>query len=420
MPNIPPFFLSLLWTGVGLVICECMCTLIHTSIQSITLAEIERFHPYHEHTSQRLLFFYKNRIIPTVSLDTFKYSIQIYIIIIAAPLIQQNDLTAHLIQVFFFIICYIVVGKIIPYATGNRLRVPLAFIFAYPLAFLSWLLTPVTKPLILISKYIDKPHDFNPKQIISDIQQLAHAAAAEQVISIQQAHLVMRSVELSEISAIDIMVKRDDIKAISDTLSLNKALIDAHLHHHTRFPLIHENDIDQIIGYVNFKDIIGALRVNPSDPTLNGIRRPIEFVPDTTSLPELFQKLTRGYHHIVIVRSSQTHATLGMITLEDLMETLIGDLEDEYDAPPSFIIPLGENRFCAGGGTPFSHLRKKIDLQFPDWDLTINDWLSGTIKEAVTDQYSIDYLGYSFTVKKVARGHVFDVFIDRLAPLQEN
>jgi putative hemolysin len=303
-------------------------------------------------------------------------------------------------------------GIVVPRILGNRFRETFAFISALPLWLLAVVLYPVTFPMLLICRTIDRRTPSNPKRIAAGIAHLAQSAASEKAISKRQAQLITRAVELSGITAADIMVGRADMHPISDALSLADALIEAHHHHHTRFPLAHNGDLDQIIGYVNFKDIVGALRVNPADPTLHGIKRPIESVGAETPLPELLQLLTRGYQHIVIVRDAQQR-TLGMVTLEDLMETLVGDLEDEYDKPPDFIIPLTGNRFRAGGGATFSQLRGKVAPVFPDWDLTINEWISGQAEEKIPEQFSAVFGQCTFTVRKIARGRVFDVIIDR-------
>jgi CBS domain containing-hemolysin-like protein len=214
-------------------------------------------------------------------------------------------------------------------------------------------------------------------------------------------------------NASDIMVKSADMNILSDTMTLNEALIAAHMHHHTRFPLVKNGNVNAIVGYVNFKDIVGALRLNPSDPTLNGIKRPLEIVTDTTPLSELLRKFTRGYQHIGVVKNEQGE-TLGMVTLEDLIEMLVGDLEDEYDKSPELFVQLAENRFRAGGGVTFEQLSVRVCNKLPSWDLTIDEWILGQCAGVIPENYAIVYQNVSFKVRRIARGHVFDVIIERI------
>ena len=72
---------------------------------------------------------------------------------------------------------------------------------------------------------------------------------------------------------------------------------------------------------------------------------------------------------------------IGMVTLEDLIEALVGELEDEYDKPPELLVQLSENRFRAGGGITFEKLRKHVYNDLPDWDLSIDEWILGQCSE---------------------------------------
>jgi len=395
----------------ALIIFGFLCTLAKSCMRTLTLAEISRFHPYHPHTAARLDYFFKRKPLATITIDLVRYAGIFFGFIVATPSFLQFTGAMRSTALACFVLTYILLHSVAE-ALGKRFREPLAFLCIHPLSLLAALLTPVTIIPASLCRAIDHSKTVDPELITTDIKNLAQTAAAEHAISLQQAHLIARSIELSGITAADIMVKRTNIKVISDTATLTDALIDAHLHHHTRFPLAHNGDIDQIIGYVNFKDIVGALRINPADPTLTGIKRPIESVPATMPLPELLQQLTRGFQHIVVV-TDQFQTTLGMVTLEDLMEMLVGNLEDEYDNPPVFVMQLTEQRFCAGGGTPFTMLRKKVSASFPEWDLTINDWMGGLAKGDIPDLFSATYQNCTFTVRKVARGKVFDVIIDR-------
>jgi len=412
MNNISPEAVRCIWTGAVIIVNSFICRLTGTGLRNITTADISRFYRYHPHTAAHLDYFSKRPLLTAVTIDTLQYAGLFGGGSTLLPVLVHMDLLMLRLFIAGFALLFIFFGTMLPRSLGIRFREPVAFIFIHPFALISRILIPITWPLATIGTLIGKPKPYTPEQITNDLKVLARTAANEKAISAQQAHLITRSVELSDITAADIMVKRADIKPISDTASLSEALIEAHLHHHTRFPLVHDNDIDQIIGYVNFKDIVGALRINPADPSLNGIKRPLESVPFSMPLPELLQQLTRGFQHMVIV-TDHTHSTLGIVTLEDLMETLVGNLEDEYDNPPEYIIQLTEKRFCAGGGTRFSQLHKKISEAIPDWDITIAEWMTGNTKGTIPDQFSTVYQQCTFTVRKVARDKVFDVLIER-------
>jgi putative hemolysin len=142
-----------------------------------------------------------------------------------------------------------------------------------------------------------------------------------------------------------------------------EALVKAHLDMHTRFPVCSvENDPQSIQGYVNFKDIVAALKVNPSDPTLRGITRPIQKIRDDMVLSALLEMMIQQKTHIVIV-VSQEGTVLGMVTLEDVMEELVGEIEDEFDRLPTHIHPYGET-WIMGGGVPMTTVTSTVGLQW--------------------------------------------------------
>jgi putative hemolysin len=119
---------------------------------------------------------------------------------------------------------------------------------------------------------------------------------------------------------------------------------------HTRFPICAVPDDPQSIeGYINFKDIVAAMRVNPSDPTIKGIARPIKKVNENMPLSQLLEVMMRERNHIVLVTSSEG-IVLGMVTLEDIIEELVGEIEDEFDRLPSHIHPYGSSSWIMGGG----------------------------------------------------------------------
>jgi putative hemolysin len=280
-------------------------------------------------------------------------------------------------------------------------------------------------PVNLAIEWMNRPFQGKDKTAIdtatSDIRVLARTAFLENLISKEQEKLIARSVFMSTLTAWDVMIDNSDINILSTTMNLQEGLIAAHLQRHTRFPLTENGDIDKIIGYVNFKDIVGALQVSPSDPSLRGIMRPVLFVKDTIKLPELLSKLTRGYQHIAIVQND-SKKTIGLVTLEDIIENLVGELQDEYDTPPDFIVQLSENRFRAGGSATFRQLKARAfrDLNRED-DISIDKWFKDELKGKLPEENSSKNIdnNHFIKVRRIVRGNIYDIIIER-TPIQKN
>jgi putative hemolysin len=175
--------------------------------------------------------------------------------------------------------------------------------------------------------------------------------------------IVLAAAHLSTHRAADIMIPAQDISMIYAGSTLAQALVKAHLDMHTRFPVCMVNDDPQTIQrYLNFKDIVSALRVNPADPTIKGISRPIASVQEDLPLPKLLEMMIQEKNHIVIVVSKEG-AVLGMITLEDIIEELVGEIEDEFDRLPTHLHPCPAG-WIVGGGVQMTTVASTLGL---DW-----------------------------------------------------
>ena len=318
---------------------------------------------------------------------------------------------------FCFSLVFIQWCEILPKTLGVRYNRIIAKFSARPFD----IIVLSFKPLLKMIEFLNRPFEGNKKleteSAVSDIRVLARTAVIDNLISKEQERLISRSVHMSALTARDVMIVRDDINFLSCEMTLQEGLLASHIHRHTRFPLVEKNDIDYIVGYVNFKDIVGALRVNPVDPTLRGVSRPVVFVNERTGLPDLLAKLTRGYQHIAIVQDGNGR-TQGLVTLEDIIETLVGELQDEYDTPPDFIVQLAEHRFRVGGNSTFRQVKARALPGLPlDNDITIDTW----IKQETHGNEPIEGLScrlnnITIKVRRVVRGNVHDVIIEQAAP----
>jgi len=302
--------------------------------------------------------------------------------------------------------------EILPKTLGVKYNRHIAVAAALPLKFLVRLFTP----FVNMVQFLNRPFA-NTKQpefeasAADDITVLARFAALQKIISKDQERILSQAINLPRIRVRDLMVKKDEIKSLSAKMTLMEALLEAHIHHHTRFPLAEAGDIDKIVGYVNFKDIVSALQTNPKDPSLRGIRRPILEVREDEQAAVLLNKLMREYQHIAVVKGPDGKIT-GLVTLEDVIESIMGKMYDEYDVLPKYCYQIAENRFIAGGGVDFKVLREKTRLELPDTDKTLNEWLLEALGRAPKVEEKIPYGGNTFILRKVRRSNIFEVIIE--------
>jgi len=207
-------------------------------------------------------------------------------------------------------------------------------------------------------------------------------ARTSKLMGAREEKIVLAAAHLSTHLVRDIMIPAQDISMVYAGSTLSHALLKAHLDMHTRFPVcMVENDPQSIERYLNFKDIVSALRVNPSDPTIKGISRPITKVQEDLPLSKLLEMMIQEKTHIVVVVSGD-NIVLGMITLEDIIEELVGEIEDEFDRLPTHIHPCPTG-WIMGGGVPMTTVASTAGL---DWSAkfagrvpTLAEWCDQTL-----------------------------------------
>jgi putative hemolysin len=186
---------------------------------------------------------------------------------------------------------------------------------------------------------------------------------------------------------------------------------------HTRFPVTEQPDDPQtIIGYVNFKDIVACMRISPHEPSLRAILRLMPSLHDNQTVAECLEQLIREHQHIALVRDAHG-AVVGMVTMEDIIEELVGEIHDEFDRLPSHISPAGTG-WVVGGGTSLKQLASATGLalvgdgELPP-PLTLNDWLIRRLGRPVDRGEEIHLDGVRVLVRKERRQNVQEAHISR-------
>ena len=206
------------------------------------------------------------------------------------------------------------------------------------------------------------------------------------------------------------MIPVQQVTFLSSSQSLPDAVITAHLDPHTRFPICEDDDRNRVLGYVNFKEMIYRLRTNPSDPSLQGIVRPVHFVAPEQPATELLRVFVEHHEHMAIVQAADGE-TLGLVTLEDVIEELVGELEDEFDRLPRMLHPLRGGTWMVGGGVPVAELAGKLGLTLPDAHGSTSAWLIRRFGRIPKPNEIHRENGAEFMVRRTRRGKVFEASV---------
>ena len=301
--------------------------------------------------------------------------------------------------------------EILPKSVAVRHNKFLAPYLAWPLKALITLLSPMVWFVSLVNRPFDPARKGNGHHAtLEEIVALAGIARLSNLIGSHQERIIHGAARLSTLKARDVMIPVEQVAFLSTSLSLMKAIVAAHLDPHTRFPICESDDKDKVAGYVNFKELIYRTRTNPSDPSLIGIIRPVHFARPDEPATSLFTAFVEQHVHMAIVRDA-AGKTLGILTLEDIVEELVGEIEDEFDRLPRNCHSLSGGTWMVGGGFPVTSLAQELKTPLPDAHGTTSAWLIRRIGH-MPPANSIHTEGpHSFMVRRIRRGKIFEVAV---------
>jgi putative hemolysin len=185
--------------------------------------------------------------------------------------------------------------------------------------------------------------------------------------------------------------------------SPDEALTAAHKEMHTRYPVSEERgDPQRIIGYVNFKDVVAAVRSRPRDPSLRNLVRPLRSFDADESVADGLDQLMRERNHIALVRGANGRI-IGMVTLEDIVEELVGEIHDEFDRMPTHLTRAGPG-WIAGGFVSLSHLHAVAGIDLKPLGekpiYTLNDWIVEQLDHPPRGGDEVETESWRITVRK--------------------
>lgn len=303
--------------------------------------------------------------------------------------------------------------EILPKSLGVRFNAQVATWAGRPLE----ILVLVFKPILAIVHFINRPfegrkHGPDHPATVEEITALAGLARLSNQIDPYQERIILGASRLSQLRVEEIMIPVAQVSFLSATQSLADALVAAHVEAHTRFPVLEGTDRDKVVGYINFKELIYYMRTNPGDPSLRGIIRPMQFVKPDVSAADLLKTFAGEHVHIALVRDA-AGMTLGMVTFEDVVEELVGDLEDEFDRLPRSIHPLTGGTWMIGGGTPIADVAQKLGLELPTAAGTVSAWLLQKFERIPRPGEAFRSGTHEFVVRRIRRGKVFEAAVHR-------
>lgn len=260
-----------------------------------------------------------------------------------------------------------------PLGVGRTVAWPLYLLtlFFHPLA---WLWNALNR---LLARLLGTAHPaIPPYGREEEILTLVDAAEEGGTIAVEEKEMISGILEMGRTLVREVMVPRTDIVALDVDTPLLEALEVILRAGHSRIP-VYQGTIDQVVGLLYAKDLLPALRDGRHDLPLRELLRPAYFVPETKVVDDLLRELRNRRIHMAIV-VDEYGGTSGLATIEDLLEEIVGEIQDEYDREEPLLSDLGNGEFLCDARLSVDDAEKKLGLKIPPGEF---DTLGGFIYE---------------------------------------
>jgi CBS domain containing-hemolysin-like protein len=302
------------------------------------------------------------------------------------------------------VIVFFVLAEAVPktYAVLHPERA--ALVAARPtLALVSfWPLRMVSKALIGLTNVIVRGKGLEKGPFVSEQELLGYveAAAEDEVIEHEERELIESIIEFGDTVAREIMVPRPDMVTVDHDESVSTALDLAIREGKSRLPVMNDED-DDVVGLAYLKDLIRAERQGLGDATVDTLLRPAVFIPENKSVARLMREMQAQQFHLAVV-VDEYGAIAGIITLEDCLEELVGEIVDEYDTEQAEVQQLPGGEYTVDGGMSISDLNDLLDTHLPDddWD-TVAGFVFGMLEHVPAPGESVDFDGWRFSAERM-------------------
>lgn len=266
-----------------------------------------------------------------------------------------------------FVISYLnlVLGELVPKRMALANPEKFALRIARPIVFLSRVFKPLVTLLSASTDFISRILGIPQESVYSVTDEELKLFIAEQrTLPPDERRLINEVFDFGDTLAYEVMTPRTDMVCIEDNATIKDALELSLQSHFSRLP-VYQGDLDNIIGFVHIKDILPHLSKGDMNKPVREIMRPIHFVPLTKRAMELLKELQQKRINMAIVLD-EYGGTAGLVTIEDLLEELVGEIRDEHDRETAPYRKIGDDEYLVDASLPIESLNELLGLSLPE------------------------------------------------------
>lgn len=279
---------------------------------------------------------------------------------------NESEAFSGALAVFATTFLLLVFGEILPKTLSKEHAVSVSLFVIGPLNLLSKIITPICYFFILLSNFVIRligGHTIKEVPLLTedDVKALIEVSEREGVLDPHETEMIASIIDFDARQVKEIMTPRIDFKAMSIHLPSEQVVEESIKYGHSRIPVF-ENDIDHIVGILYVKDLLKIdIREEPID--LKAIIRPAIYIPNTKKMDEVLKMFRLKRTHMAIV-VDEYGTTDGLVTIEDLLEEIVGDIQDEYDVEEPEYEFRDDQTLIADAKIDLDDLTRLVDLEF--------------------------------------------------------
>ncbi|MGO1368127.1 MAG: hemolysin family protein [Senegalia sp. (in: firmicutes)] len=405
-----------------LIILSAIFSSSETAITTLKIAKIRKLRETNEKKALLLERIKKqiNMMLSTILIGNNLVNILATAILTEITVEVFKGSSSTLISTAIMTIIILIFGEITPktYAAQNPEKV--SILIARPLVVLSFIFKPVLIILNFITGFFIKlmGGDINhtgPFVTEEEIRSLVDVGEEEGVVKLQEKEMIENIFEIDHIDVGDVMVPRIDIIAVAEDDSMEDALEKITKFGHSRIP-VYKESIDNIVGILYAKDVlpfIGYKNVEINETKIIDIMRNAYYVPETKKVNKLLRELQFNKVHMAIVLD-EYGGTEGLVTIEDILEEIVGDILDEYDVDIDLIEKINENTFNVKAEVSLEDINEIFLTDFPEEEFdSLGGYIFNTLGRVPIKGDKLENSKISIIVKKVTNRRVILVEITK-------
>lgn len=310
-------------------------------------------------------------------------------------------------------ILVLIFGEVLPKSFAKANAEKLSLVIASPLYFCIVVLKPVVIIFVKLTEFAKKlsKAEAEPSVTEEELKYIIESIEEEGVLEQEESELVQSALEFDDITVKEILTPRVDIVAVDINDSINDAIDLVKENGYSRMP-VYEKSIDKVVGVVRARDILLA-KLSGKNVEIKDMLKKCLFIHKNMNISQLLNKFQEKNMHVAIV-SDDYGGTMGLVTMEDVLEELVGDIWDEYDEIIEEFVKISDNEYEISGNYDIYDMLERLNISEKGFDCdysTVGGWVIDNLQKIPLKGDRFTFRNFNVTVKEVSEQRVVKISV---------